>query len=245
VLPIGDRDHREGMPVVNLAIIAINVLIFVLLQLPSDAFTMAFSAIPREITTGTDIVGPTPVTLPDGTTESLPHAPGPNPIWLTLFTSMFMHGGWLHLIGNMLFLFIFGDNVERAFGAVKYVVFYLVCGIVGSLAHVLVDPASVIPSLGASGAISGVLAGYLVLFPRNPVRVLVGMRYVTEVPALVMIGLWALLQFVSGFAALTVPSAQTSGVAYMAHIGGFVAGLALTFLLRGTIREPAGSFASR
>lgn len=243
MIPIGDRDERQGLPLVNLALIAINVLVFVLLQLPSEAFTMAFSAIPKEVTTGTDLVGPTPVALPDGTTETLHHAPGPSPIWLTVLTSMFMHGGWVHLLGNMLFLFIFGDNLERALGAPKYAGFYLACGVIGSLAHVLSDPASVIPSLGASGAISGVLAGYVVLFPRNPVRVLVAMRYVTEVPALVMIGLWALLQFVNGLASITA-SAQTSGVAYLAHIGGFVAGLALIFLLRPTMRGQTPSVVS-
>jgi membrane associated rhomboid family serine protease len=232
MMPIGDEGHaRGGFPLVNLLIIAANLAVFFLLQLPSDAFTMGFSAIPKEITTGTDLVGPIPVQLPDGQTESLVHAPGPSPIWLTLVTSMFMHGGFAHIAGNMLFLFVFGDNVEHAFGALLYTAFYLVCGVIASLAHVLFSAESVIPSLGASGAISGVLAGYLVLFPRNRVRVLIGFRFVTEVPALVMIGLWAAFQFVAGYASIT-ESAQTSGVAYLAHVGGFVAGLVLAVLLR-------------
>lgn len=243
-MPIGDQGHhRGGLPIVNLVFLAINVAVFFLLQLPNDAFTMGFSAIPKEILSGTDLIGPVPVQLPDGTTETLVHADGPSPIWLTLFTSMFMHGGFAHIAGNMLFLFVFGDNVEHAFGPLVYAAFYLVSGVVASLAHVMFSAESIIPSLGASGAISGVLAGYLVLFPKNRVRVLVGMRYVQEVPAIVMIGLWAVFQFIAGAASIT-ESAQTSGVAYMAHIGGFVAGLVLAFLLRGVAdhspSHPAG-----
>lgn len=233
MMPIGDEGHhRGGLPIVNLLILAANVAVFFLLQLPSDAFTMGFSAIPKEILSGTDLVGPTPIQLPDGTTESLDQAPGPSPIQLTLLTSMFMHGGFAHIAGNMLFLFVFGDNVEKAFGSLLYAAFYLVCGVVASLAHVMFSAESIIPSLGASGAISGVLAGYLVLFPKNRVKVLVAMRFVQEVPAIVMIGLWAVFQFIAGAASIT-ESAQTSGVAYMAHIGGFVAGLVLAFVLRG------------
>ncbi len=234
MLPIGDEEEPGNFPVVNIAIIVINVLVFLLLQLPSDAFTMGFSTIPKEITTGTDIVGPVAVALPDGTTETIVEAPGPSPIWLTLITSMFMHGGWAHIGGNMLFLFIFGDNIERRLGPILYIVFYLVCGVLASLAQVATNPSSVIPSLGASGAISGVLAAYLLYFPQNRVRVLIGLGYfarVTEVPALVMIGLWIVLQLVSGIGATAV-SEQTSGVAYWAHIGGFAAGLVLAFLLR-------------
>jgi membrane associated rhomboid family serine protease len=145
-----------------------------------------------------------------------------------------MHGGWAHLLGNMLFLFIFGDNVEETFGSVLYFAFYLVVGVIASLSHVLFNPDSVIPSLGASGAISGVLAAYLVLFPNNRVSVvsffgLFPYRY--QVPAILMIGLWALLQFVNGIGSIA-PSEETSGVAYLAHIGGFIAGIVLTILLR-------------
>lgn len=232
MMPVGDEPHPGGgFPLVNLILIGANLLVFFLLQLPSEAFTMGFSAIPREITTGEDLVGPVAVRLPDGSTETIAHAPGPSPIWLTLFSAMFMHGGYAHLFGNMLFLFVFGDNVERAFGMLKYAAFYLVVGVVGSLAHVLFGPTSVIPSVGASGAISGVLAGYLVLFPQNRVRVMMGYGYITQVPAIVMIGIWALFQFVNGFASIAVTE-QTAGVAYWAHIGGFVAGFALAILLR-------------
>lgn len=235
MIPVGDDRHpRGGFPLANLLIIAANLAIFFLLQLPSDAFTMGYSAIPAEITGGRDIVGPVTVQLADGSREVIPHAPGPDPVWLTLLTSMFMHGGYAHLFGNMLFLFIFGDNVERAFGTLLYAAFYLVVGVIASIAHVLSGPDSIIPSLGASGAISGVLAGYLVLFPRNRIRVLVFMRFipfVITVPALVMIGLWALFQLVSGYASIAATE-QTGGVAYMAHIGGFVAGLVFASLLR-------------
>jgi membrane associated rhomboid family serine protease len=230
MLPIGDDDNpNPTFPIVNLVIIAINVVIF-LYQLVNPDFTNGFAAVPAEITTGRDLVGQFPIPLPDGTVAIVDEARGPSPIWITLFTSMFMHGGWTHLGGNMLFLFIFGDNVEKAFGHARYLAFYLVCGLVASLAQVYSGPDSILPSLGASGAIAGVLAAYLVLFPANRVRVLLG-YFVTTVPAVAMIGLWALIQFFSGFAATSL-SAQTGGVAYMAHIGGFVAGILLALLLR-------------
>ena len=150
---------------------------------------------------------------------------------------MFLHAGLLHIASNMLFLWIFGDNVEDAFGHVLYLVFYFVCGIVASLAHVLVDPSSTVPGVGASGAIAGVLAAYIVLFGSRPVRVLMrGM--LTTVPSYVMIGLWIVTQLISGFGALG--DTQSGGVAYWAHIGGFVAGLVLTFLLRGIARPSLG-----
>ena len=246
MLPIGDQDTRQGLPVVNLAIIAVNVLVFVLLQLPSDAFTMGFSVIPKEITSGIDLVGPVTIALPDGTTDVLQEAAGPSPIWLTLFTSMFMHGGWTHIGGNMLFLFIFGDNVERLFGSLKYLLFYLVCGICADFAQIYSDPNSVVPSLGASGAISGVLAAYVFFFPNNPVRVLLTFGYfirITMVPAFVMIGLWIVLQLLSGFGSIA-ETAQTGGVAYFAHIGGFAAGIVLAFLLRPFVDQSGTRFAA-
>jgi membrane associated rhomboid family serine protease len=230
MLPIGDDDNPVPVfPIVNLVIIAINVAVF-LYQLVSPDFTNGYSCVPVEITTGRDLIGQFQLALPDGTAAVIDEARGPSPIWITLFTSMFMHGGWTHLGGNMLFLFIFGDNVEKAFGHVRYLAFYLVCGLVASLAQVYSSPESILPSLGASGAIAGVLAGYLVLFPTNRVRVLLGF-FITTVPAVAMIGLWALIQFFNGFAATSV-SAQTGGVAYMAHIGGFLAGLVLAFVLK-------------
>jgi len=243
VIPIGDEDTggQPGIPWVNVAIIALNVIVF-LYQLVDPNFTNGYSTVPAEITQGIDIVGVRQLVLPDGTTATIDEGPGPSPIWLTLLTSMFMHGGWLHIGGNMLFLFIFGDNIEKAYGHIKYLIFYLVCGIVAGLAHVLSQPDSIIPSLGASGAISGVMAAYLVLFPTNRVRVLLTLGVIwlrpIMVPAVVMIGIWALLQFVNGIGSIAVTD-QTSGVAYWAHIGGFIAGAVITllakpFLDRGT-----------
>jgi len=243
VIPIGDEDTggQPGIPWVNVAIIALNVIVF-LYQLVDPNFTNGYSTVPAEITQGIDIVGVRQLVLPDGTTATIDEGPGPSPIWLTLLTSMFMHGGWLHIGGNMLFLFIFGDNIEKAYGHIKYLIFYLVCGIVAGIAHVLSQPDSIIPSLGASGAISGVMAAYLVLFPTNRVRVLLTLGVIwlrpIAVPAVVMIGIWALLQFVNGIGSIAVTD-QTSGVAYWAHIGGFIAGALITllakpFLDRGT-----------
>ncbi len=238
MLPIGDEDNApQGFPIVNVLIIAINLAVF-LYQLASPDFTNGFSAVPVEITTGRDLVGQFPITLPDGSVALVDEARGPSPIWLTLLTSMFMHGGWTHIGGNMLFLFIFGDNVEKALGHLRYLGFYLVCGLVAALAQVYSGPDSVLPSLGASGAIAGVLAAYLLYFPRNRVRVLLGF-FVTTVPAIAMIGLWAAIQFANGFGATGV-NAQSGGVAYMAHIGGFIAGLILGLVLRPFVNRAVG-----
>ena len=248
MIPIGDEDtgRPDVIPYINLAIIAINVVVF-LYQLVDPNFTNGYSAVPAEITRGIDIVGPQQLVLPDGTTAIIDEAPGPMPIWLTLLTSIFMHGGWLHIGGNMLFLFIFGDNIEKAYGHVKYVIFYLVCGIIASLAHVFSQPDSIIPSLGASGAISGVMAAYLVLFPTNRIKVLLTLGFVLlrpiMVPAVVMIGVWALLQFVNGIGSIAVTD-QTSGVAYWAHIGGFIAGVVITLLSKPFL-DPEASARSR
>jgi len=151
---------------------------------------------------------------------------------------MFMHGGWVHLGGNMLYLWIFGDNVEDRFGHAKFALFYFICGIAATMAQVAFNAGSNIPSLGASGAIAGVLGSYLILFPRGQVKVLMG-RGVVPMPALVVIGMWIVLQFINGVGSIT-QSAETGGVAYMAHIGGFAAGLALTFLFGGRrVEAPA------
>jgi membrane associated rhomboid family serine protease len=180
--------------------------------------------VPAEITQGRDIVGPVRG-VPD-----LRLADSPSPIYLTLLSAMFMHGGLLHLGGNMLYLWIFGDNVEDRMGHLKYLIFYLLCGVLASGTHIFFGPNSVIPSLGASGAIAGVLGAYLILFPRQGVRVYqFGM--IAEVPALIVIGLWGLLQFISGFGSLGTGGAS-GGVAFMAHVGGFVAGLLLVFFFR-------------
>jgi membrane associated rhomboid family serine protease len=148
---------------------------------------------------------------------------------------MFMHGGWMHIIGNMLYLWIFGDNVEDNFGHGKFLIFYLICGIVASFAQIILDPSSVIPSLGASGAIAGVLGAYLIMFPRNRVRTILPLGFIwttIELPALVVLGFWIVIQIISQYTASFSNTTQTGGVAYMAHIGGFLAGVILAFILR-------------
>jgi len=152
----------------------------------------------------------------------------------TLFTSMFMHAGWLHLGSNMLYLWIFGDNVEDRFGHVKFIIFYLLAGLAATAAQLAFSLDSNIPNLGASGAIAGVLGAYLVMFPQGRVSVLQGQR-VIPMPALIVIGFWFVLQLFSGIGSIA-NTADTGGVAYMAHIGGFVAGFVLTFVFRGNTR---------
>jgi membrane associated rhomboid family serine protease len=214
MFPIGDDDSSQrSVPIVTYVLIVLNVLFFFVELNGGDPFIERWSVVPRRLVAnpGTDFI--------------------------TVFSSMFMHGGWLHLGGNMLYLWIFGDNVEDRFGHAKFALFYLLCGIAATVAQVLVSAGSNIPNLGASGAIAGVLAAYIILFPRGQVRVLMG-RGVVPMPALVVIGLWIVLQFVNGIGSIT-QSAETGGVAYMAHIGGFVAGLVLTFLFRGSDRSTA------
>jgi membrane associated rhomboid family serine protease len=230
MFPLFDENEPgQGIAWVTLGLIAVNVAVFLFLQQAGgdNTFTYGYSTIPFEITHGVDLINPTPVKI--GLEPGfIPQAPGPSPIYLTLLTSMFMHGGWLHIGGNMLFLWIFGDNVEHRVGPIVYLVFYLVAGVIASLAQVWVGPNSTIPSLGASGAISGVLGAYLVLFPRNRVTVFL-LRFLVVVPAIVAIGLWAVFQFVSGLGSVAV-TAETDGVAYMAHIGGFLTGIVAGFL---------------
>ena len=236
VFPIrDDNTGRTITPVVNYILIGINVLVFVLFQgfgSDDNKFTYAFSTVPQEIVTGRDIVTDDRV-LEDPVSGDRFRAPGlqptPGSVYLTLLVSMFMHGGLMHLLGNMLFLWIFGDNIEDDLGHVRYSVFYLVCGLLASLAHVFstvaLDQNPLIPSLGASGAISGVLGAYLLMHPRRRVTVFL-FRFLTEVPGFVAVGLWFAFQLVSGLGMLG-GGAQEGGVAYAAHIGGFIAGLVL------------------
>ena len=208
MFPISDDDSsRRTSPMVTYVLIALNVLFFLVELNGGDAFIQHWAFVPRRF-----LANPG---------SDLP----------TLFTSMFMHGGWLHLLGNMLYLWIFGDNVEDRFGHVKFIVFYLLSGIGATFAQLAFSSGSNVPNLGASGAIAGVLGAYIVLFPRGRVNVLMG-RGVIPMPALVVIGFWIVLQFISGVGSIS-NSAETGGVAYMAHIGGFIAGVVLTFLFRG------------
>lgn len=231
LFPLGDdNSDREITPVVTWTLIGINVLVYIY-QVMNPRFTLGYSVIPFEITHGVDLTQPTSLGK-----MMLPQAPGPVPIYLTLLFSMFMHGGVAHIGGNMLYLWIFGDNVEDRMGHVKYLIFYLLCGLLASAAQIAVGPDSPIQNLGASGAIAGVLGAYLVLFPHKKVRVLVPFGFfsqLTELPAIVVIGLWGLLQFFGGFGQVANPR-EGGGVAYMAHVGGFVAGLILVFLFRNS-----------
>lgn len=246
VFPIGDdNSDRHIAPVVNVALIALNILVFLFLQgCGSDlGFTYAFSTVPGEIASGTDIVTEDR-TVQDPSTGETFSVPGlqrtPLSVYVTLLTSMFMHGSFAHILGNMFFLMIFGDNVENRLGHLRYLIFYLVTGLLASLAHVAttfvlgMDP--LVPTLGASGAISAVLGAYLVLFPRRRVRVLMFSFYVQEVPAIVAIGIWFLFQVISGIGML---GGESGGVAYGAHIGGFVAGMVLIRVF--TLGRPAWS----
>ena len=222
MLPIGDDKYSGGPPaLVTMGLVALNAVAFFLeLGQPSEgalqSFIQAWGVVPREYAAGRDLA---------------PHIP--LPFWSTLFTSMFLHGGWAHLGGNMLYLWIFGDNLEKAMGSLRFVVFYLACGIGAGLAHVLFNSGSDVPTVGASGAISGILGGYLMLFPRNRVRVLTRSG-VMAVPAAYMLGVWILIQLVSSVGSIA-PTAQGGGVAYLAHVGGFVVGLVLVrfFASRG------------
>jgi membrane associated rhomboid family serine protease len=246
-----DNSDRTTTPVVNYILIAINILVFVFLQQlgTNDRFTYAFSTVPAEILTGRDIRTPDRIVEHPLTGQQLlipGLQPTPFSVYLTLIFSMFMHGGIAHIAGNMLFLWIFGDNVEHRLGHFRYLIFYLLTGVIASLAHVVItvmfatDPASLlIPSLGASGAISGVLGGYLVLYPHRRVTVIM-FRFLTDVPAYVAIGIWFAFQLISGLGILGGGS-QQGGVAYAAHVGGFVAGLALVKVF--TIGRPSDSYA--
>ncbi len=216
MFPIGDENTGGGrVPIVTWALIALNVVAFLLeVSRPEAAlqtFIESWGVVPREYAAARDLA---------------PQIAAP--FWTTLFTSMFLHGGWMHLGGNMLYLWIFGDNIERVSGPVKFLIFYLVCGLAASAAHILFNLQSGIPAVGASGAISGVLGGYLLLFPKNRVRILTR-GGIAHVPAMVVLGLWIVLQFINGIGSVARTD-ETAGVAYMAHIGGFVAGLALVKL---------------
>ena len=244
-IPLGDdNSDRRIRPVVNYALIGLNILVFFFLQgmggnLP---FTYSFSTVPQEILTGTDVVTQESIARDPATGERY-RVPGlgvtPLSVYLTLLTSMFMHGGLMHLLGNMLYLHIFGDNIENLMGHLRYLIFYLSCGVLASLAHVFtsaaLDADLLVPSLGASGAISGVLGGYFLLFPKRRVRVLI-FRFISEVPALVAIGVWFAFQLISSLGMFS--GVAGGGVAYGAHIGGFIAGLILVkFFLIGVYNK--------
>ena len=236
LFPISDDDRQLLNPAyVTWTLLAINIVVF-LCQMSNPEFTYAYSTIPKEITSGQDITETIYVRTPREEIE-IPHRPGPVPIYLTLLTSMFMHGGFGHILGNMLYLWIFGDNVEHRFGHFWFLIFYLSSGLVASFAQIFVDPNSVIPNLGTSGAIAGVLGAYLVLFPWNRVNA-VFFYTIVSFPAVFVLGLWGVTQFFQGFGTMFVTEQTgTGGVAYMAHIGGFVTGVSMGFLAKAMVQE--------
>jgi len=237
MIPIGSNDYDlHDRPYVTYTLIAINVFVFIFLQRfgSNDAFTYSYSLVPYEFLSGHDLVTDG-TTLWDATKKeelgeippgSLQLAPSPNPVYVTLLTSLFMHGSLMHLLGNMMFLWIFGKHLEDALGRVRFLAFYLVAGVSASLVHILFNqnmPGSLIPTLGASGAISGVLAGYVMLFPHKMIGVII-FFFAVELPAWVFIGVWFGFQIINGLGTF---GDSISGIAYAAHIGGFLIGLAL------------------
>lgn len=218
MIPLGDENPRRSIPFITWTLVAVNVLVF-MRQLGVESrqgmeFLQGFMMVPMEITTGVDVGPPTRL----------------DPLWLTIFSSMFMHANLAHIGGNMLYLWVFGDNIEDRLGHLPYLVFYLLCGVAASLAHVFTNPSSSVPTLGASGAIAGVLGGYLLAFPHARVTTLIPMGFFMDVrplPAWLLLGFWFLIQIMSqGLGSMT----GGQGVAYMAHIGGFVAGMLLVTL---------------
>jgi membrane associated rhomboid family serine protease len=217
VIPIGDNDGRTRFPIAVWSLIALNIYVFSqeLNARDPGTFINGFALIPYDLSRNIAL--------------ATPSAPSP---WFTLVTSQFLHDGFLHIAGNMLFLYVFGPEVEHITGALRFTVFYLTCGILAALAQFSVTPLSHVPSLGASGAIAGVLGAYLLKFPTNHVRTIVPIGcfpLVVSVPALLVIGLWALTQFMNGFGVISphVLGAQGGRIAYFAHIGGFLAGIFL------------------
>ncbi len=235
-----DAGRRRRFPFITYLLIAANIAVF-LLELNqgrlTQAFIFSYGVVPAALTHNV----PQTVLFAEQLPQPFPYET-PSPVWLTIFTSMFMHAGWLHIAGNMLFLYIFGDNVEDRMGHLGYLIFYLVCGVAAALAQTYIDPNSPIPSLGASGAIAGVLAAYAVFFPGARVTTLIFLGIfitITSISAFILIGLWFVLQFFDGVLALNDQTQQAmGGVAYFAHIGGFVAGLIIALLLKPFQRAP-------
>lgn len=225
MLPLRDRMPTRHVPLVTLLLIGVNVAVFFYELMQGDTLDRFFYT-----------AGLVPC-LVTAQCEPLPFALPP---LVTVFTAMFMHGGWLHIAGNMLYLWIFGNNVEDALGGLRYLVFYLISGIIASAAQVLIDPASTVVNIGASGAIAGVLGGYLIMYPRARVDTLLflGVFYqLVALPAILVLGGWFVLQIFSGVASVGAPSSG-GGVAFFAHIGGFVAGMLLVNLFRRSDYRP-------
>ena len=214
MIPLRDIIPSRTTPVVTIALITINVLVFLYelsLGRAVDAFTLYWGLVPAAFS------------------------------WVAVFTSMFLHGGFLHVAGNMLYLWIFGDNVEDRMGHGRFLVFYLLCGVAAALAQTITAPDSVIPMVGASGAIAGVMGAYFVLYPKSRIVTLIPIIFffqVVEVPAILFLGIWFLMQFLSGLGSIvSVASGSTGGVAFWAHVAGFVAGLSGVVVFRRPERQ--------
>lgn len=200
MIPLSDASRRRlGFPIATVLLIVINFFVFLLELSGGDAFILRWSLVPANITSGQD--------------------------WITILTSMFMHAGWEHILGNMLFLWVFGPEIEDVMGPVRYLLFYFLGGLVATLAQVVIAPTSTIPNLGASGAIAAVMGAFLITYPRDQIRTVLLLGWfvrITAVPAILLVGLWFLTQVFSEVGALA--NVQNGGVAYMAHIGGFIFG---------------------
>jgi membrane associated rhomboid family serine protease len=228
MIPLKDDVPSQSVPVVTLAVIGLNVAVLVYqltlqmgphpgAQRAALDFVLEFGVVPCRLTGECRVL------------EDFPH-----PV-LTVFTSMFLHGGLLHLGGNMLYLWIFGNNVEDTLGHGRFVVFYVASGVAAAMAQIMINPASTTPMVGASGAVSGVLGAYFLLFPYSTVLTLVTFGFFwrfIHLPAVIVLGLWIVLQFLSGYLSLSVTGGAEGGVAFFAHIGGFIAGMGLLFVLR-------------
>lgn len=236
VFPLGDVEKTRTVPVVTYALIALNVVIYLLQLARGETFTTALAATPYELSHNYDLTLPRDealLRLP-GLNGPIPQGRVPFPVRLTIFTAMFLHSDPLHLAINMLFLWVFGDNVEEVLGRVRYLAAYLCCGLAGTLAQTVASPDAVIPTLGASGAIAGVMGAYVVWFPRHRVRILV-FRYVIEMPALLAIGGWFALQVWRGVGSIRHPG-EAGGVAYLAHVGGAAGGIVIAIVFRKRAR---------
>jgi membrane associated rhomboid family serine protease len=211
MVPLGDASRRPArFPLVTAFIILVNAFVFVLELMRGETFVMQWSAVPAQIVSGHH--------------------------WITILTAMFMHGSWSHIVGNMIFLWAFAPEIEDAMGRGRYLVFYLVGGMVAMLAQVLADPHSTVPNLGASGAIAAVMGAFLVTYPRDQIRTLLFIfvfARIRFIPAALLIGFWFLIQLLHAGA---VAHVQTGGVAYLAHVGGFIFGAATARLFEGSRR---------
>jgi membrane associated rhomboid family serine protease len=240
VLPLGDLEKTRIVPLATYSLIALNVVMFLFQLDHGKPFTASYAATPFEISHGVDLPLPDEAQLllqapPEIQRQLAEQEHVPFPVWLTLFTAMFLHGSPLHLAGNMLYLWIFGDNVEEVLGTVRYIIVYLACGLMGSILQIAANANSLIPTLGASGAIAGIMGAYVVWFPNNQVRVLV-FRFITQMPAILVIGGWILLQIAEGVGSVG-RLGEIGGVAYLAHIGGAATGIFVALLFADRARE--------